>query len=536
MLRHTIALAAALLAPVAAFAAEGRVRYDALAAASDRVVLGTVGVKSSHWGDDAHIYTDVLVYPDLSIKGPDDGPIVVTVLGGTVGDTVMSVSDGPEFPDAQRVVVFLKREAGRFVVAGRAAGVVSAASAEAADAVEGAFSAVEPAPDPRSRNRRVIAATILARAASASAVASRAQVGCYNTDGGKWNASSATYRIGTTIPEGWAPVIDAAASVWNAAGASFRLVNDDSSVNELSYKDLVAAYGSSYSSTYAVTTTWSSRSTGRISRATIEVNDKWAWSLTGAANSPDVQGILTHEFGHWMRLLDIYSPSTCSDVTMWGSATFGETKKRTLEQADVDGFLSLYDGTAPTPAPAAPVLLSPANGATGVPAAQALAWNAAANATSYDVYLGTSTSPPLVATVSGTTYQPAAALTAGATYYWRVVARNSTGSATSATYSFTIGDAAPSGPTADSSLTLLSPADGATGVSRNPTLQWTPVQGAISYDIHVGTTATPGRIGSVAGTSARVTGFRSGVLYYWRIVARTATGTVTSAAASFTPR
>jgi len=38
-----------------------------------------------------------------------------------------------------------------------------------------------------------------------------------------------------------------------------------------------------------------------------------------------------------MRLLDIYSPTTCSEVTMWGSAGYGETKKRTLEQADIDG-------------------------------------------------------------------------------------------------------------------------------------------------------------------------------------------------------
>jgi len=45
-----------------------------------------------------------------------------------------------------------------------------------------------------------------------------------------------------------------------------------------------------------------------------------------------------------MRLLDIYSPTTCSEVTMWGSAGYGETKKRTLEQADIDGFISLYGG------------------------------------------------------------------------------------------------------------------------------------------------------------------------------------------------
>ena len=127
-----------------------------------------------------------------------------------------------------------------------------------------------------------------------------------------------------------------------SAGAAFKLVNDTSVVNELSYKDLVAAYGSSYANTFAVTTTWTSGSTGRITRATIEIGNKWPWATTGAANTADVQNILTHQFGHWMRLLDIYSPTTCSEVTMWGSAVYGETKKRTLEQADIDGLMSLY--------------------------------------------------------------------------------------------------------------------------------------------------------------------------------------------------
>ena len=125
-------------------------------------------------------------------------------------------------------------------------------------------------------------------------------------------------------------------------------MNDSSSVNELSLKDLVATYGSSYSNTFAVTTTWASTSTGIISKAAIEVNNKWSWSLNADPSGPDVQNILTHEFGHWLRLLDIYSPATCGDVTMWGSAAFGETKKRTLEQPDIDGFLSLYEGTPAT--------------------------------------------------------------------------------------------------------------------------------------------------------------------------------------------
>jgi len=338
----TIAVTAAGLAQFAAFGADRRQTYEELAASSDRVVLGTVGVRSSHWGDDAHIYTDVLVYPDVTVKGADEGAMTVEVLGGTVGDTTMTVSDGPELSEGQQVVVFLKRESNHFVVMGRSAGSLPASSAEAAAALDSTFTLVERSARIPQTYKRGLAGSAIARATNT--VTSHVQTGCYGTDGAKWGTTSASYKIGTSIPADWASSIDSAAATWGSAGAAFKLVNDSTVVNELSYKDLVAAYGSSYANTFAVTTTWTSGSTGRITKATIEIGNKWPWSTTGAANIADVQNILTHEFGHWMRLLDIYSPTTCSEVTMWGSAGYGETKKRTLEQADIDGFISLYGG------------------------------------------------------------------------------------------------------------------------------------------------------------------------------------------------
>lgn len=534
MFPRTTAIAAVLaaLAPFSAFSADRRLSYDALASASDKVLVGSVGVRASHWADDAHIYTEVMIYPDVTIKGTDQGPVLVQMLGGTVGDTTMSVSDGPQLNEGQRVVLFLKQESGRFVVVGRAAGTVNAASPEAADAVESAAANTERATGRLLTHERGLARLVLGRASSPAGRATAhaaTQVGCYSTDGAKWGAASATYKIGAGIPVSWNASIDAASFTWNNVGAGFRLVNDSSSVNELSYKDLVAAYGSSYANTFAVTTTWSSTSTGQISKATIEINSSWPWNVTGDASGPDVQNIVTHEFGHWMRLLDIYSPSTCSEVTMWGSAAYGETKKRTLEQPDIDGFLSLYSAGGSTTV-GVPALLSPANGATGVAATSALSWTAASNAASYDVYLGTSASPGLVATLTGTTYQPGA-LTAGATYYWRVVAKNTSTSSSSPTYSFTV--SAGTGGTA-SGPTLLSPGNGATGVSLTPLMQWTAVSGATAYDIYIGTTTSPARIGTVGGTAVYVSGFRSGTLYYWKVVARTGTGSASSAVASFT--
>jgi hypothetical protein len=55
----------------------------------------------------------------------------------------------------------------------------------------------------------------------------------------------------------------------------------------------------------------------------------------------DLENIAVHEIGHGVGLADIYDGS-CGEVTMYGYSTEGETKKRSLEQADIVGLQSLY--------------------------------------------------------------------------------------------------------------------------------------------------------------------------------------------------
>jgi hypothetical protein len=88
------------------------------------------------------------------------------------------------------------------------------------------------------------------------------------------------------------------------------------------------------------------------------------------------------------------------------------------------------------PPPSAPVLASPGNGATGVSLMPALSWTAASGAISYDVYFGTSPTPPLVTNTAATSYNPPALLV-NAVYYWMIVARNFGGTTPSSTWSFT---------------------------------------------------------------------------------------------------
>lgn len=177
--------------------------------------------------------------------------------------------------------------------------------------------------------------------------------------------------------------------------------------------------------------------------------------------------------------------------------------------------------------------LSPGNGATGVcsNSVSSISWASVSGATSYDVYFGTSASPPLVSSNQAGTSYSTGPLTTSQTYYWRVVPKNSCGSASGcSTYSFST--AAPiSAPSAST----------ATSVScNNFTANWGVTSGAASYRLDVSTSNGFGSFVSgynnltVAGTSQSVTGLANGVTYYYRVRAVNACGVTSSNSGTIT--
>ena len=90
----------------------------------------------------------------------------------------------------------------------------------------------------------------------------------------------------------------------------------------------------------------------------------------------------------------------------------------------------------PTQAPETPGIPNPPNGETGISTTATLSWNAVA-ATRYDVSFGSANPPPQVSSgQTATSYSPP--MTAGTTYYWQIVARNSAaGTTTGPVWSFT---------------------------------------------------------------------------------------------------
>ena len=65
------------------------------------------------------------------------------------------------------------------------------------------------------------------------------------------------------------------------------------------------------------------------------------WSATEEAGKMDFENIATHELGHSVGLDDLYRDK-CLEQTMYGYASYGETKKRTLEDGDINGVYQLY--------------------------------------------------------------------------------------------------------------------------------------------------------------------------------------------------
>jgi hypothetical protein len=167
--------------------------------------------------------------------------------------------------------------------------------------------------------------------------------------------------------------------------------------------------------------------------------------------------------------------------------------------------------------PGAPGSPAPADAATGVSPNPTLTWSAS-GATSYDVAFGTTNPPPVVVSgASSASYTPPALLNA-TTYFWRIVARNTSGSTTGAIWSFTTSTAAPATPNSPS------PADGAVNQSSSVTLTWSAT-GATSYDVLLGPSDPPSQIATgLTSASLSVSGLTPGATYFWQIVAHNSGG------------
>ncbi len=188
------------------------------------------------------------------------------------------------------------------------------------------------------------------------------------------------------------------------------------------------------------------------------------------------------------------------------------------------------EGNSPPTPPTSP---SPYEGESAVSVLTSMAWygfDVDGNLAEYDLYLGTTPTPPLVAAgLTEPSYTPASPLTGVTSYYWRVVARDDKGLETSSViWNFTTrpGNSPPYVPL------VVSPPNGASGILLETVLRWSGADldgDALVYDVYFGPSTPPPLVArGIAESQYSVSSMEYATAYYWRIVARDVGGLETS--------
>jgi hypothetical protein len=92
--------------------------FDQLVSDAEFIFEGTVTESRSEWtgtGADRHIMTHVTFQIEDSIKGAPGKSYTIQVLGGTIGDETMEVSDAPRFKIGNRDILFVEHNGTQFI-------------------------------------------------------------------------------------------------------------------------------------------------------------------------------------------------------------------------------------------------------------------------------------------------------------------------------------------------------------------------------------------------------------------------------------
>jgi alpha-tubulin suppressor-like RCC1 family protein len=169
------------------------------------------------------------------------------------------------------------------------------------------------------------------------------------TSGGadiKWSTSGATYYINTYggPSEGLSAIIEGMRTWTDVSTSIFTFVyggTTSSTAYGVLDRTNIVTFGLLESGILAQNSYWYYPSSGEIVDSDIQFNTAYTWDTSESLGSYDVQNIGTHEFGHSLCLSDLYNSSD-SEKTMYGYASPEETKKRNLDQDDIDGITYLY--------------------------------------------------------------------------------------------------------------------------------------------------------------------------------------------------
>jgi hypothetical protein len=243
---------------------------------------------------------------------------------------------------------------------------------------------------------------------------------------------------------------------------------------------------------------WLGRTASSLSRL--------ATGLTGTEFTP---GPLPYATGHIWQIV-ARSNGLETDGPLW-SFTTEENPDPTNQPPDAP--------CNPTPEPKATDVLTTAE----------LGWQCTTDPdgdnVTFDVYLGTSTNPELVATVGDPPFVPEAPLAVMTRYYWRIEARDPFGGVTtSPLWSFDTEDAPPPNDPPSAPAPPITPPNGSTILGIATLLTWSggddPDGDPETYLVRFGTANPPPDLRTVSIKATLIDDLDNERTYYWQIVAR----------------
>jgi hypothetical protein len=155
--------------------------------------------------------------------------------------------------------------------------------------------------------------------------------------GPSWSVNNVSYVIDSSIPDSWFTSINAAANTWTDVLPSRFIFSYGYFSNN------VVKYEVPLDDTILAGTAAIPDSSGSYEMAYTKINPLKSWdtSTPPTGMSFSVQNVMTHEFGHWLYLSDMYDEN-CSEATMDYSVATGEISKSDLTTYDIDGINYQY--------------------------------------------------------------------------------------------------------------------------------------------------------------------------------------------------
>jgi Matrixin len=192
----------------------------------------------------------------------------------------------------------------------------------------------------------------------------------YSYGGGKFPGSKVTYMVSPNTADTADELlaIQAAADTWNNADANFGFVyGGPTSKTDITLDGENSVIWVNYDTGSVATTVtwWFGQDTKTILESDLVLNDlSINWSTDSSLTKMDVQTVATHEFGHWLQLLDLYGNND-SEKMMYGYVSVGGIK-RVLNTNDIAGIKWIYGSNISIPTDVVPPLTTLSGAIEGI--------------------------------------------------------------------------------------------------------------------------------------------------------------------------